>query len=54
MKFSLYSTDNSQIEIKHMMIIRRISDWSQKNLAFADDTLNEIVRIQIIGGKKLN
>ncbi len=32
----------------------RNTDWSQKNLAFADDTLNEIVRRLIIRRKKLN
>jgi hypothetical protein len=40
-------------EIKRILIIRGISDWSQKHFAFADNTLNDIVHIMIIRGKKL-
>ncbi len=39
---------------QYILIICRISDWSQKNFAFADNTLNDIVHIMIICRKKLN
>jgi hypothetical protein len=39
--------------IKHILLIRGISDWSQKKFAFADNTLNDIVRIMITCRKKL-
>jgi hypothetical protein len=31
-----------------ILIIRGKSDWSQKNFAFVDNMLNDIVRIMII------
>ncbi len=39
-------------EINCILIIRGISDWSQKNFAFADNTLNDMVHIMIIRRKK--